>query len=209
MPLDFRDFFFIAPEIVLTVWGLLVLLVDLRLARRLSPAARRRTDRHAVARRGGRGAGRGRGRVLCAAFVRADPQLDELVDQSARLSQYFLDADPSIFFGTIWRVTCRRAFFNLLYVVLLGLVVGLSMCWSFTEELGRVLRAFVLGHGRHDAAHRGRRAGHAVPDARDDDDLPVSEHGAREDQSADRRRRGSSTSSTARCRRRSFCSGSA
>ena len=40
---NFRDVFFLAPEIVLTVWGLVVLLVDLGLARRLTPAVRRRT----------------------------------------------------------------------------------------------------------------------------------------------------------------------
>ena len=38
---DFRDFWFLAPAIVLAVWGLVVLLVDLALARRMSPARRR------------------------------------------------------------------------------------------------------------------------------------------------------------------------
>ena len=38
---NLRDVFFIAPEIVLTVWGLLVLLVDLSLARKFSPEVRR------------------------------------------------------------------------------------------------------------------------------------------------------------------------
>ncbi len=40
---NFRDVFFLAPQIVLTVWGLVVLLVDLGLARRQSSAVRRRT----------------------------------------------------------------------------------------------------------------------------------------------------------------------
>ncbi len=41
---DFRDFWFLAPAIVLSVWGLVVLLVDLALARadeRPQPAAGR------------------------------------------------------------------------------------------------------------------------------------------------------------------------
>ena len=43
-PIDFsKDVFFLSPEIVLTVWGLLVLLVDVGLAHRLSSGARRRT----------------------------------------------------------------------------------------------------------------------------------------------------------------------
>ena len=42
---------------------------------------------------------------------------------------------PCIFFGTL-AGDVQTAFFNILYVVLLGLVVGLSMSWSFTEEWG-------------------------------------------------------------------------
>ena len=49
---------------------------------------------------------------------------------------------------------------------------------------GRVFRAVVLGDGRDDAADGRRRARHAVPDARNDDDLPVPEHGARENEAA-------------------------
>ncbi len=43
MTLDFRDVFYVAPAIVLTAWGLLVLLVDVFLARRLSLSARRQS----------------------------------------------------------------------------------------------------------------------------------------------------------------------
>ena len=46
-----------------------------------------------------------------------------------------LDPDPTIFFGTI-AGDVQSSFFNLLYVALLGLVVGLSMSASFTEEWG-------------------------------------------------------------------------
>ena len=40
--IDFRDFWLLAPAIVLSAWGLVVLLVDLALARRMSSAARRK-----------------------------------------------------------------------------------------------------------------------------------------------------------------------
>ena len=43
LTVDFRDVFFLSPHIVLTIWGLLVLLVDLGLAKRMSSAARRQT----------------------------------------------------------------------------------------------------------------------------------------------------------------------
>src|SRR5271157_20800 len=39
---DFRDFWHLAPAIVLSVWGLVVLLADLALAGRMSAPARRR-----------------------------------------------------------------------------------------------------------------------------------------------------------------------
>ena len=43
MKLDFRDVFFLAPALVLTAWGLLVLLVDVFVARRMSLTARRQS----------------------------------------------------------------------------------------------------------------------------------------------------------------------
>ena len=42
LSLDARDVFFLSPVLVLTFWGLLVLLTDLVLARRLAPEDRRR-----------------------------------------------------------------------------------------------------------------------------------------------------------------------
>ena len=41
LTVDLRDVFFLSPQIVLTFWGLMVLLVDLGLAKRMSSAARR------------------------------------------------------------------------------------------------------------------------------------------------------------------------
>jgi len=131
---NFLDVFFLAPEIVLTAWGLLILLVDLGLARRLNAEARRRTV--------GRLALVGVGIALIAAavvcfwplMIRAYPQ-EEHSWLSARAIAYFSDADPVIFMGTLagdLQVGC----FNVLYVALLGLIVGLSMSWQFTEEWG-------------------------------------------------------------------------
>ena len=125
-PSTIRDIFFLAPEIVLTVWGLVVLLVDLGLARRLTPAARRRTDRLAVAGRRGARAGRRRGRLFRAAHgARVSPGRRSLA-QPGRRSTTSATPIPCIFFGTI-AGDVQTAFFNILYVVLLGLIVGLSM----------------------------------------------------------------------------------
>lgn len=38
---DFRDFWYLAPAIVLSAWGLVVLLADLAVARRMTPEKRR------------------------------------------------------------------------------------------------------------------------------------------------------------------------
>jgi NADH-quinone oxidoreductase subunit N len=54
---------------------------------------------------------------------------------SKEFAAYLLEPDPRIFFGTI-AGDVQILVFNLLYVALLGLVVGLSMSSSFTEEWG-------------------------------------------------------------------------
>ncbi len=134
---NFRDIFFVIPELVLTVWGLLVLLVDLNVARRLSPAARRRTV--------GWLALAGVGVALAAALVvffvplmvRAYPQ-EENHWLNPEMVSYFSEADPVVFFGTL-AGDVQSALFNVLYVALLGLIIGLSMSWSFTEEWGEYI----------------------------------------------------------------------
>src|SRR5436309_3448138 len=134
LTLDFRDVFFLGPEIVLTVWGLLVLLVDLGLARRLSSAARRRTiGRLSLA---GVGLALVTALVVCLVplYIRAYPEAMEAWF-SRKTIAYFFESDPALFFGTL-SGDSQTGFFNILYVILLGLVLWLSMAWSFTEEWG-------------------------------------------------------------------------
>jgi NADH-quinone oxidoreductase subunit N len=131
---NFRDVFFIAPEIVLTVWGLLVLLVDLGLSRRLTSSSRRRTVGWLSL------AGVGVALIVAAIvcfvplMIRAYPH-DEHSWLSPQTVAYFQESDPVIFFGTI-AGDVESSLFNVLYVVLLGMIVGMSMSWSFTEEWG-------------------------------------------------------------------------
>jgi NADH-quinone oxidoreductase subunit N len=132
--LDFRDVFFVSPEIVLTVWGLLVLLVDLGLARRLSSAMRRQAIGWLSL--AGVGVAFIAAVVVCFVplYVRAWPQ-DAEEWFSQQTIAYLFESDPVLFFGTL-AGDGQSAFFNLLYVLLLGLVLCLSMAWSFTEEWG-------------------------------------------------------------------------
>ncbi len=134
-PPDIRDVFFLAPHIVLTVWGLVVLLVDLAWARRSSPTARR----VAVGRLSLVGIGLA---LLAAAVVwylplsvRSAPEALEKSFLSTRFIDYLAIPDPPLFFGTLAGDT-QVALFNLLYIGLLGLVIWLSTAWSFTEEWG-------------------------------------------------------------------------
>ncbi len=131
---NFQDVFYLSPAIVLTVWGLLVLLVDLGLAKRLSSAARRLVI--------GRLALVGVGVALVAALaVCMVPLLvSNYPDEAAKwfsgsTISYLIDTDPFLFFGTI-AGDAQVGYFNILYVILLGLVFYLSMAWSFTEEWG-------------------------------------------------------------------------
>ena len=125
-----------APEIVLAVWGLLVLLVDLGLARRMSLEARRR--RIGLLSLLGVGVALVAAAVVCFVplFVRGDPERRALVAFARRSRRILPRPGPDDLLRHASRATCRPAFFNLLYVALLGLVVGLSMAWSFTEDWG-------------------------------------------------------------------------
>jgi NADH-quinone oxidoreductase subunit N len=129
---DFRDFWYLAPAIVLSAWGLLVLLVDLALARRLTGVARRRTV--------GTLALVGAAVALIAAVGLI--QVQQLAASESppgwlptSLVSYFSQAPSTIFLGTL-SADPQTAVFNILFIVLLGLLIWLSMAWSFTEEWG-------------------------------------------------------------------------
>jgi NADH-quinone oxidoreductase subunit N len=137
MSLDFRDVFYLVPALVLTFWGLLVLMVDVFLARRLSLSSRRQTV--------GLLALLGVGIALVSAIVvywvplslQANPEGWEQSLSPATI-RYLSEPDPALFFGTIAGDT-QTGFFNILYTVLLGLILWLSMAWPFTEEWGEYL----------------------------------------------------------------------
>jgi NADH-quinone oxidoreductase subunit N len=132
--LDFRDIFFISPEIVLTLWGFVVLVADRVLALKLPASARQRTI--GLLSLLGVGVALVAAAIVCFVplSVRAYPP-DENSWISPQIASYLTDADPYIFFGTL-AGDGQTAFFNILYVLLLGLILGMSMSWSFTEEWG-------------------------------------------------------------------------
>ena len=134
LTVDIRDVFYMSPQIVLAFWGLLVLLVDLSLAKRMSPEKRRRSIGWlslvgvAVA-------------MVAAVIVCLAPlYVNQFTERAAEwLSpgafNKLLNTDPSLFFGTV-SADAQVGYFNVLYVFLLGLIVYLSTAWSFTEEWG-------------------------------------------------------------------------
>ncbi len=135
--LDYRDFFFVAPEMVLAVWGLVVLLLDLGLAKRQpAPARRLLVGRVALA-----GVGLTLAVTLASSLIplmaRANPE-DLSTWFSRSTIDYLFDDDPSLFGGTI-AGGFDVGVFNLVYVTLLGLVVWMSLAWKFTEEWGEYL----------------------------------------------------------------------
>jgi NADH-quinone oxidoreductase subunit N len=131
---DFRDLFFLAPEVVLTLWGFVVLVVDRVLAKKSTAAARQRAI--GALSLAGVGIALVAAAIVCFVplSVRAYPSEDNSW-LSHQFASYLTDPDPFIFFGTL-AGDGQTAFFNILYVLLLGLILGMSMSWSFTEEWG-------------------------------------------------------------------------
>ena len=68
--------------------------------------------------------------------IRANPEPSR--DSASEVIRYFAEPDPSLFNGTL-AGDVQSGFFNILYVVLLGLVLWLSTAWKFTEEWGEYL----------------------------------------------------------------------
>jgi NADH-quinone oxidoreductase subunit N len=131
---DFRDFWFLAPAIVLAAWGLVVLLADLTLARRRSATERRTLV--------GWLALLGVGLALLAEVglwqvQQLGPGQTSAVGSllGSSLSSYLAESQGTIFLGTL-SADAQTAVFNILFIVLLALVIWMSMAWSFTEDWG-------------------------------------------------------------------------
>ena len=117
---------------MLSAWGLVVLLVDLALAHRMSSVARRKTT-------GGLALS---GVALALVSAVGLLQLQQLGQSgsspgwlSPSLAEYFSNSGGVIFLGTL-SADPQTAIFNIVFITLLGLVIWLSMAWSFTEEWG-------------------------------------------------------------------------
>ena len=131
---DLLDFWHLAPAIVLSVWGLVVLLADLALAGRMSAPARRRAIGWLTL------AGVALALLAAAGLIQVQ-QLAQAETQgtpgwlSPSLAEYFSRPGGAIFLGTL-SADLQTGVLNVLFIIMLGLVVWLSMAWSFTEDWG-------------------------------------------------------------------------
>jgi NADH-quinone oxidoreductase subunit N len=130
LKLDFRQFFILSPEIALALWGLLVLMTDLTVLRG-ADGTRRRQLLGWLTLLG----------IPVAAFLAFGPIFARLDVWGAaeRLNftgvEFLTNPDPVLFFGTL-ADDLLTELFNILFIALLGLVVRMSMAWSFTEDWG-------------------------------------------------------------------------
>src|SRR3954463_8220724 len=111
---DPSDLLHLAPEVILSAWGLVVLLVDFGPLRRTSP--------------GRKGGGLGLVTligVLAALVSTILPEIPGLAPTT--------DREPSLVLGTVVGGPLVNRL-NALVLVLLGLVVALSTTWEFTEH---------------------------------------------------------------------------
>jgi len=140
-PLDLRDFWRIAPAAILAFWGLVVVLTDVGLARRLGLETRRRVV--------GWLALAGVGLSLVSTVVMfwldslaaVDPErLQELL--GASLGDYFARSGDVIFLGALASGVSVDVL-NILYLVLLALVIQLSTSYRFTEDWGECLALLI------------------------------------------------------------------
>jgi len=124
---DVRSFLVLAPELILTVWGLVVLAVDFIWLRKAADDQRR-------ARLGGLtlvGVLIALASTIPAILARVDPGTYSGLagmDSQAR-------PDATLFYGTI-AADSLTAWMNLVVVGLLAMVVYLSTSWSFTDSWG-------------------------------------------------------------------------
>src|SRR4051794_19836080 len=128
--LNFRDFYMLAPEMALAVWGLLVLMADVGLLHG-RPSERRRRATGWLSLAG----------VAVSLVVALLPLLARyhIAGVPSTFGIQATDptrlADPYLFFG-ILSGDLLNEIFNPLYILMLGLVVGMSMAWSFTDDWG-------------------------------------------------------------------------
>jgi len=125
-----RDFFALAPEVVLAVWGLVVLFADLGPFRNRSAERRK----HAVGRLALIGALVTLGVALLPLVTRFDLYGLQRVLNFTRVD-YLADNDPYLFFGSV-SGDILTEIFNVVFATLLALVVWVSTAWSFTEDWG-------------------------------------------------------------------------
>ena len=128
--LHYRDFFTLAPEAFLAVWGLIVLAADLGPYRRRPAESRKR----AVGRLALVGALLALGVSLVPLFVRFDPNGSSSPLNVAGIN-YLSEPDPVLFNGAL-AGDLMTELFNVLLSTLLVLVVWMSTAWSFTEDWG-------------------------------------------------------------------------
>jgi NADH-quinone oxidoreductase subunit N len=130
-PLDFRNFFVLAPEIALAVWGLLVLMVDVGWLRRRPSAARQKTTAGLAM----VGTLLTLGLALIPLLVRSGAYggLGESLN-FARID-YSQHPDPVLFFGTIAGDALTETL-NVVFVLMLAVVVRMSTAWNFTDNWG-------------------------------------------------------------------------
>lgn len=128
--LHYRDFFTLAPEVVLAVWGVIVLAADLGPFRGLPLDARKRAV--------GRVALLGTLITLAVTFVPLVVR-NNIYGLGSTLNftgiDYQLDFDPELFFGML-SGDLLTEYVNILLASLLVLVVWISTTWSFTEDWG-------------------------------------------------------------------------
>lgn len=128
--LNFRDFHVLAPHTILALWGLVVLMIDVTILRH------RTNDERRVAT--GRLALLGTLGAFAAALVPLLIRFD-IYGLAGHINfagiDYAGNSDPYFFFGTLSDDFLTQSF-NLFFLALLALVIGLSMAWSFTESWG-------------------------------------------------------------------------
>ena len=117
IPPNTIDFLYVAPAILLTSWGLIVLSFDFTFLRQRSDPSRRRLL-------GGLSLV---GVLLTLGAIAADP--------TRLLGRPYAGDAPLLFFGTL-SGDLLASRLNIVILVLLAAVVGMSMAWDFTKHWG-------------------------------------------------------------------------